>query len=430
MWVAIFLLPPLGLFLLWKYRKLNNPIKIISTVIIVIYLIGYCSAWASSPPKDSSTIKTQSNNAITLKPQATDNTITVPLVQPIETTTNSGNSQSVLDKQLTNAIMTVKFFDVGQGDSILIQTPNGKTMLIDAGPGSASDKVYSALKSLNINSIDVLVATHPHEDHIGGMTNIVNNLKIGMMYMPKSITTTKTYESLLNAISNKGLKVNTAKAGVVIDIDSALSVTMLTPNSANYTDINDYSAVIKITYKNNSFLLVGDASNNSESEMLSNGSSLKADVLKVGHHGSATSSSDSFLSAVNPKYAIISVGAGNSYGHPTAATLGRLSSHNINVYRTDESGTITMTSDGSVIKLDKSASPIKPQAPPVVNNPVVVNPTVKPNGGNDIIVYRTDTGAKYHIDGCSYLSKSKVPISLKDAKAMGLTACSKCHPPE
>lgn len=173
-------------------------------------MIGYCSAWAS-PPKDSSTIETQSNNTVTLEPQATNNNITVPPVQPIETTTNLGNSQSVSDKQLTSAIMTVKFFDVGQGDSILIQTPNGKTMLIDAGPGSASDKVYSALKSLNINSIDVLVATHPHEDH---MTNIVNNFKIGMMYIPKSITTTKTYESLLNAISNKGLKVNTAKAGL------------------------------------------------------------------------------------------------------------------------------------------------------------------------------------------------------------------------
>lgn len=261
--------------------------------------------------------------------------------------------------QSTTMIFKLKihFIDVGQADCILIQTPSNKVMLIDAGNNEDSDTILSYIKSLKISKIDVLVGTHPHEDHIGSMDSVIKTFSIGKIYMPKVSSNTKTYEDVLSAIKAKALKITTATAGLKITLDSNLTIQMLSPNSAKYDDLNNYSPVIKLVYGSTSFLFTGDAETVSEKEILSKKYNVKADVLKVGHHGSNSSTSSTFLKAVSPKYAVISVGKDNDYGHPTAATLTKLSKANIQIFRTDLLSTIIATSDGKAISFDNTNKP-------------------------------------------------------------------------
>lgn len=250
--------------------------------------------------------------------------------------------------------LVVHYLDVGQADSIFIELPNGETMLIDAGNAEDGPGIVSYIKSLGYTKINYLLATHPHADHIGGMAYVVNNLAIGSVYMPKVSTTTQTFLGLLTAIQNKGLTITTARAGVsLLDIDS-LKAALLAPNSTQYDDLNNYSAVLKLTFKNNTFLFMGDAEELSENEITAD---VSADVLKVGHHGSTSSTGTAFLSKVHPRYAVISVGADNTYGHPAQTTLDKLAAAGVTVYRTDKDGLVTFTSDGTTITPGKSPAP-------------------------------------------------------------------------
>jgi competence protein ComEC len=405
--------------------------KIVIIPLIVFVLLVGIVALVSINFNSNSIIKEDINNlggktVSDITPEQTKIEADTPEEIPLET-----------DKT-TGLPLIVSFIDVGQGDSILIQSPNGKNMLIDAGGSTTQTYVYNYLKGKDIKKIDVLVATHPHADHIGGMEYIIDNFDIGLIYMPKATTSTKTYEDLLIKIKSKGLSINTAKAGVTIDLDKDITIKMIAPIGVSYDYLNDYSAVIKIIYKNNSFLFIGDAQNASEQEMLNSGADLKSDVLKVGHHGSSASTSINFLNAVSPKFAVISVGKENSYGHPAQSTLDKLNTYGVSVYRTDESGTIVITSDGQNLTTNASVSSYNPQVTPqntVINNNTVVpsqntvtNNTV-PND-KDIIVYKTKTGKKYHRADCKYLKDSSIPITLAEAKAQGLTPCEVCHPPE
>lgn len=246
-----------------------------------------------------------------------------------------------------DCLLTVHFLDVGQGDSEFIELPNGQCMLIDAAESEYSDDIVSTVEYLGYSEIDYLVATHPHADHIGGMAQVVKSFDIGEIYMPKAVTDTKTYENLLTVISDKNYAINTAVAGKTVYSDSQLEIEFLAPVGSDYNDLNDYCAVVKITYGENSFLFTGDAEELAEGEMMQNDySSLDCDVLKVGHHGSSSSSSMEFLNAVSPKYAVISCGTGNSYGHPHSEALSRLAKAGAEVYRTDKEGTVTVTCDG------------------------------------------------------------------------------------
>ncbi len=272
--------------------------------------------------------------------------------EPSSTASNKKDEPLESQPAAQPPLLKVHFIDVGQGDSILIFTPSGKTMLIDGGKNDKANLVKEYIGALGVNKIDVVVGTHPHEDHIGGLDVVVDNFDIGSIYLPKKTTTTRTFEDLLLSIKNKGLKVKTAAANTDINIDPEINVQMLAPISANYEDINNYSAVIKVSYKNNSFLFTGDAETLSEKEILSNGFDIKADVLKVGHHGSNSSTSSKFLQKVNPDFAVISVGLNNEYKHPHQATIERLSSANVKIYRTDEHGTIIALSDGNTIRFE------------------------------------------------------------------------------
>ena len=249
--------------------------------------------------------------------------------------------------------LVVHYIDVGQADATFIELSNGQTMLIDAGNSENGPQIVNYLKGLGYYKITYLVATHPHADHIGGMAYVVNQMGIGSVYMPKAVATTQTYEELLTAIQTKGLGVLTAKAGVsILDTDS-LNMKMLAPNKEQYRDLNNHSAVIQITNQKNTFLFMGDAEELSENEITDNPA---ADVLKVGHHGSNSSTGAAFLKKVQPKYAVISVGTGNDYGHPAQGTLDRLAAIGATVYRTDRDGTIVLTSDGTTITANKNGS--------------------------------------------------------------------------
>ena len=239
--------------------------------------------------------------------------------------------------------LKVHFLDVGQGDSIFIELPTNETILIDASIKDASDKIINYLKEEKVSKIDYVFATHPHSDHIGGMSAVIKAFDIGQIYMPKAVTTTKTYENLLLTIKDKNLKIKTAKAGnTIIDTDD-LKLVVLAPNQDSYESLNNYSIVLKLTYKEKSFLFTGDAETLSEKEITGD---VEADVLKVGHHGSRTSTSQAFLNKVNPSYAVISVGLNNDYKHPHQEVFDRLEKKNIKIYRTDQNGDIIFTTDG------------------------------------------------------------------------------------
>ena len=251
--------------------------------------------------------------------------------------------------------LRVNYIDVGQGDSIFIQLPNKETMLIDAGEAYEVDNVINYLNNLGITKIDYAVGTHPHTDHIGGLEEVINTFDIGSIYMPRASSTSKTYEDLLTTISNKGLKIKTAKSGVVVLDDDNLKLEFIAPNSDSYSELNNYSAVLKLTYLDNTFLFMGDAETLSEDEITYD---VDADVIKVGHHGSDSSSGIEFVKKVSPEYAIIMVGEGNSYNHPYQSIIDRYENVGAKVLRTDLDGNIVCDSDGVDVtcKGDKDSS--------------------------------------------------------------------------
>lgn len=263
---------------------------------------------------------------------------------------NQNNNQNQNDYINTNNdLLKVHYLDVGQGDSIFVELPNNETMLIDAAESYQSENIINYLKNLNYQKIDYVIGTHPHTDHIGGLKNIINTFEIGKIYMPKVVSTTKTYESLLMAIKDKNLKINTAKGGTsIIDTDT-LKINILAPNNSIYTELNNYSVVTKITYGTTKFLFMGDAEKLSENEIKEN---VTADVIKIGHHGSNTSSSIDFIKKVNAKYGIISVGLNNKYNLPKEETITNWENSGTKIYLTSTNGTIRASSDGTNIKIE------------------------------------------------------------------------------
>lgn len=263
---------------------------------------------------------------------------------------NQNNNQNQNDYINTNNdLLKVHYLDVGQGDSIFVELPNNETMLIDAAESYQSENIINYLKNLNYQKIDYVIGTHPHTDHIGGLKNIINTFEIGKIYMPKVVSTTKTYESLLMAIKDKNLKINTAKAGTSIIDTDALKINILAPNNSIYTELNNYSVVTKISYGTTKFLFMGDAEKLSENEIKEN---LTADVIKIGHHGSNTSSSIDFIKKVNAKYGIISVGLNNKYNLPKEETITNWENSGTKIYLTSTNGTIRASSDGTNIKIE------------------------------------------------------------------------------
>lgn len=243
--------------------------------------------------------------------------------------------------------LKVYFFDVGQADSILISN-NNHHLLIDAGNNEDGPLLVKYIKEkLNIDSFEYVIGTHPHEDHIGGLDDIINNFNIKKLYLPDVITTTKTFEDVLNAIERHNLSITIPKIGEKFKLGEADLNIIYT--GTNTSDLNSTSIIIKMIFGNYSYLFTGDTT--SEIEKLILKENIDVDVLKVAHHGSKTSSSLEFLQKVTPSYAIISVGKNNSYNLPSTTTINRLKKYTNNIYLTSELGTILLTSDGQKINI-------------------------------------------------------------------------------
>lgn len=260
---------------------------------------------------------------------------------------SQSGSSAPSDTAQASTNVTIKFIDVGQGEAILIALPE-KTMLIDAGPTGSAPKIAQVLQELGRDKIDYLVATHPDEDHIGGMADFISNTQIGTIYAPNKTNNTATYRKFLAAIQNNNLQITLAEAGTIIDQTDAYKLEILWPTKdANFPDTNDYSIIIKLTVGNKTFLFTGDSPTNA----ILDANPGHIDVLKLSHHGSRTGTTEQLVRKLSPTYAVASYALDNSYGHPMQSVLNALHKHSVEIWGTGANGTITITCDGTNIDI-------------------------------------------------------------------------------
>ena len=331
----------------------------------------------------------------------TDNGTSMPDREPPDKTPT--------EKPKDGKTLTVHFIDVGQGDSIFIELPDGKCMLIDSGEWYNAGKVITFIDCLGYKKIDHLLATHPHSDHIGSMKNVIESFDIGKVYMPEAVSDTSTFIKMLEALDAKGASITPVTAGLKVDFGFGVSGEFVAPSEI-VEDLNNCSAVLKLTYGEKSFLFTGDAE---ISEELTITADIDCDVLKVGHHGSYTSSGTSFLQKVSAEIAVISCGKDNDYGHPHKEALDRLSDSGIGkIYRTDISGTVTISCDGRELNVSEGFTPS--------GHKWVLNISSK----------------KVHLSSCDSAIEMKAENkayskrTLEELQKHGYTLCGSCKPKE
>lgn len=330
-----------------RKKKKTNKIDLKKLYSIIIFIITIFIAWKT--PALEIIDNTIANTGLANRVNTVDNSeVLTKQVKHNKEIEEAVSQNIIIDPEKLNIL----YLNVGQADSELIIN-NGKVMLIDCGNSKDGENIVNGLRALGIEKIDYLIGTHIHEDHIGGMSYIVNALDIGEIYLPYNESTTSTYyKKLLTAISEKNLEINELNIGDKIMVSDAECEVMSVDNNEPENP-NEASIVIEMSYKDMKYLFMGDAETKNEKSRQWD----DIDVLKVGHHGSNTSTSEEFLKQVLPEIAIVSVGKDNSYGLPKDKILKRIESYNCKIYRTDLDGTIQIVSDGSknaVTKIDVS----------------------------------------------------------------------------
>ena len=316
----------------------------------------------------------------------------------------------------------VHFIDVGQADAILVIC-DGKTMLIDGGNVDDSNLIYSYLTKQSITHLDCVICTHAHEDHVGGLSGALTKASAGKVYSPVTTYNSKAFSNFVSKVTERGLSLTLPKSGEQFMLGSA-SVTVLGPLK-DYDDPNNTSIVTRVVYGETSFLFTGDMESLAETDLLDAGLVQKTTVLKVGHHGSSSSTSYRFLRQVQPTYAVISVGKDNSYGHPTESVLSRLRDADVTLYRTDLQGDIVCVSDGKTLTFTTAR-----------NSDISTNPTTGETGSKDSAATEYAyignlSSKKLHKTTCSSLpgeSNRIYFITKEEALALGYTACGICKP--
>ena len=362
------------------------------------------------------------------------------------------SEEKAVDDSVAAGDMTVHFLDVGQGLSILVQS-EGQTMIYDGGDRSTSSFVVSYLKEQNVSKIDYLISSHYDSDHMAGLIGCLNAFEVDHVISSDYVHDSKLYTSFVNAVDEKGLEMEHPTVGTTFSLGSG-SFQILAPAEIDPNGSNNNSVAIKLTNGSNSFIFTGDAEVSSEAAMCNSGIDLDCDVLVPGHHGSATATSWDFLQKTVPEYAVISCGQNNQYGHPDKDTMDKLESMDIQVYRTDKQGTITVTSDGT--NLTWSAKPCNDYTPgdaddqgtqaagsgstaqsstsaqsqSAQSQAAVQSQTADTSGvSNEDQVWVSATGSKYHSrNNCGTMNPdTATQMSRAEAEAKGLTPCKKCY---
>jgi beta-lactamase superfamily II metal-dependent hydrolase len=324
-------------------------------------------------------------------------------------------------KEYANAIgepaLSVHFIDVGQGDSILLES-KGEFVLVDAGEKDYGATVTRYIEDQHAAALKYVIATHPHSDHIGGMKQVLDSIRTENFITVETDQSTRTWLNVLDAVDRHDVNYIDAAVGATYSFGEA-QFTILAPLSDGYEGYNNYSVVTKVECGDVSFLLTGDAEKLSEKEMIASGADLHADVLKLGHHGSSTSSTAAFLKAVDPSYVVISCGVNNDYGHPHRETMKKLELLGCPVYRTDEMGTVVAYTDGTTLSFSTERG-----SAAAVTSATQAAGTAYIGNKNSHVFHRSDCS------GASTMSeKNKVAFdSREDAIRQGYTPCGVCNP--
>ncbi|HBG7782743.1 TPA: MBL fold metallo-hydrolase [Clostridioides difficile] len=246
------------------------------------------------------------------------------------------------------SLLSIHMIDVGQGDSILVQTPTNKNILIDGGDEDSENIIISYLRQKRIKTIDIIIATHPDSDHIGSLDKIIKKFNVNSIYMPEQSTDSEAYQNLINSCTDKNLSIQHLYKNDVLNIDNNINIYVLSPSYIQ-EESNLNSIVFKLTFNDNSFLFMGDAEEENEKEILHSFKLNNINFIKIGHHGSNSSSSLEFIKKISPDIAAISCGYKNQYGHPHREVINNLKQNHVSIYRTDRIGDIVFYSDGEII---------------------------------------------------------------------------------
>ncbi len=419
-------------------------------LIVMLSAVLTCAGLTGCDADSHDSSDAQQQTDVSVSASDSDSKATSKQKKPSQTDASASSAAQAAKPSASDAIkgqkLVVRFLDVGQGDAAIIEFPDGKTMVIDAGREGGST-VDSALAADKRSRIDWLVATHPDADHIGGLPTVIGANEIGSIWAPNCNHSTETYTRFLEAVAAKGLQIDEATAGKQIAAQNGYRIDILWPQAgASYDDSNGYSVVILVTYGQNTFLFTGDA----PAEALEQCSVGHVDVLKASHHGSASGTNAAVAQRLTPKVAILSYGLDNSYGHPAQTVMDALSAVGAAIYGTGAQGTITVTPDGTNVSVSTARQgTVVAQSQNAgagsstldggghggsgaSTNAQVAAPQAQSSSGatagQDQTVYVAPTGKKYHAQGCRTLSRSKNVTSMtrSQAEAEGYTACQVC----